>query len=68
MTKRQIEKRIDEISYEMIEADGDTYFELQQELEDLQLELDILISFGVDQLEDNEDLNFNVGNVGAYYE
>ena len=51
----------------MIEAESDSYYDLQHELNDLQLELDILTSFGVEQLDEDVDLNFNVGNVGGYY-
>lgn len=67
MTKREVNKRIDEVNFEMIEAAGEIYVELQIELEELQLELEIMNSFGVEQLDESEDLNFNVGNVGAFY-
>lgn len=52
MTKRDLIKRRDEISYEMIEADGNSYYELQIELDEIEQNLLILEEMSAESMED----------------
>lgn len=54
MTKRDLLKRKDEISYSMIEAEGDTYYDLQVELDELEESLYMMECLGVEDMADTE--------------
>jgi hypothetical protein len=54
MTKKQLLQRKDELAYSMIEAEGDTYFDLQVEMDEIDESLYLMDCLGVDDMADTE--------------
>ena len=60
MDKRSLEKRKEEICFEMVEANTHNYYELQAELEDIELELIILEELGEVQMIEIENYDSEI--------
>lgn len=63
MTKKELEKQRDDIALSMVEAEGDTYYELQVELDEIEESLYMMKCLGVDNMADTEGFDQVVENL-----